>query len=211
LEGVGISEIEETISNLFHPPRPGSDEPHHGVDLAYFGPDRVAVAGLPVLASLSGTVAGVIQDRFPYGNAVIVETPLDILHPELLLLIPEPALPPEYTAPLTCPKLDGHFEWEPDKRSLYLLYAHLLELPSLQPGDEVACGDIIGLVGDSGNALNPHLHLEMRTGPTGARLPSMSHYDPSAAIAEMSAYCIWRISGHFQMYDPMLFYSNWTE
>jgi murein DD-endopeptidase MepM/ murein hydrolase activator NlpD len=206
LEGVPISELEETISNPFHPPRFGSDEPHHGVDFAYLGPNRVALSGLPVLAAMSGRVAGVINDRFPYGNAVILETSLDQLDNELLALIPDLVPFPEYTAPLTCPPLEIDFEWDQEKRSLFLLYAHLLEAPSLEPGDYVFCGEPIGLVGDSGNALNPHLHLEMRMGPAGAQIPSMSHYYAGASPEEMSAYCMWRISGYFQMFDPMLFF-----
>lgn len=210
LEGVELVDLEATISNPFHPPRTGSDEPHHGVDLAHLGADRVALAGLPVLATLNGRVAGVIHDRFPYGNALIVETPLDELSPELRLHVPEIAPLPDYVAPLTCPPAEIDMGGDQEKRSLYLLYAHLQQPPSLQTGDQVTCGAPLGTIGDSGNALNPHLHLEMRTGPAGARIPSLSHYDPGATSAEMAAYCTWRISGYFQMFDPMiLFLALW--
>jgi murein DD-endopeptidase MepM/ murein hydrolase activator NlpD len=211
LEGVAVSELDENISNPFYPPRLGSDEPHHGVDFAQLGPDRIALAGLEVQAAMAGRVAGIIQDRFPYGNAVILETPLDDLPAELRSLVPDAAPVPDFTAPLTCPPLEIDFEWVENQRSLYLLYAHLRETPSVQPGDHVTCGETIGVIGDSGNALNPHLHLEMRTGPASASLPSMSHYDPSASLEEMSVYCVWRISGHFQMFDPMTFFMVWNE
>ena len=55
----------------------------------------------------------------------------------------------------------------------------------------------------SGNALNPHLHLEARVGPAGTRLDSMAHYDSSASPAEMAAYCLWRVSGAFQRINPL--------
>ena len=65
------------------------------------------------------------------------------------------------------------------------------------------CGQAIGSVGMSGNALNPHLHLEVRVGPAGIRLESMAHYDTSATAQEMANYCRWRVSGLFQLVDPM--------
>jgi murein DD-endopeptidase MepM/ murein hydrolase activator NlpD len=41
------------------------------------------------------------------------------------------------------------------------LYAHLLET-SVSPGESVRAGQPLGLVGQSGNASGPHLHLEVR-------------------------------------------------
>lgn len=42
------------------------------------------------------------------------------------------------------------------------LYAHMIAGSStLQPGDHVKVGDFIGLVGDTGSATGPHLHLEV--------------------------------------------------
>jgi murein DD-endopeptidase MepM/ murein hydrolase activator NlpD len=211
LEGVELAGLADTISSPFHPPRPGSDEPHHGVDFAHFGSNRIALAGLPVLAALDGRVAGVIHDRFPYGNTLIVETSLEELPHELQSLLPEIDPVSGFTGPLTCPPPEEDPDWDPQNRSLYLLYAHLQDLPSLQPGDEVSCGVPLGRIGDSGNALNPHLHLEMRTGPRGAHIPSLSHYHPAATAAEMSAYCTWRISGYFQKFDPMILFSFWED
>ena len=73
----------------------------------------------------------------------------------------------------------------------------------MQTGQEVACGQPLGAVGSSGNALNPHLHFEVRVGPSGAPLYSMAHYDASATPQEMAMYCLWRVSGWFQLFDPL--------
>jgi len=163
-----------------------------------------------VQAVLEGQVALVVSVRFPYGNAVLVETSLDSLPSAWLEGLDLPSIPaaPQASNALTCPTPDPPPEWDPERRSLYLLYAHLLEPPTLMTGDKVACGQVIGTIGSSGNALNPHLHLEVRVGPAGAHFPGMAHYDASAKPEEMSAYCQWRVSGSFVHVDPMLLFSQ---
>ncbi len=69
--------------------------------------------------------------------------------------------------------------------------------------ENISCGQTLGAVGSSGNALNPHLHLEVRIGPSGARFSSLAHYLPSASEEEMGNYCLWRVSGYFQVIDPL--------
>jgi len=207
LEGVDLKEIPGRISNPYNPPPPGSDNPHEGIDLADLLPGtRAAVPGLGVRAVLDGVVAVVLADRFPYGNAVFIETHLEALPPvwveKLALPTPGPTLAPGSTA-LTCPVLPGPLPWEGDGRSLYLVYAHLKDTPQVQPGDPVSCGQPLGAIGDTGNALNPHLHLEARVGASGARFASLAHYDASASVEEMANYCLWRISGWFQLIDPL--------
>ena len=63
------------------------------------------------------------------------------------------------------------------------------------PWQAVTCGQMINTVGSSGNALNPHLHVEVRLGLAQICLGSMVHYDASATQDEMATYCLWRISG----------------
>ena len=206
LESYELAQLPELVSNAFNPPPPGSDDPHHGVDLADLLPgSQVAVSGRRVQAVLPGQVAGIIIDRFPYGNALLVETPLDRLPAAWLdhLYLPQPAEGAPVHTSLTCPP-EALEPW-PDQgeRSLYLLYAHLEETPALQAGDWVACGQAIGSVGMSGNALNPHLHLEVRVGPSGAGFTSLAHYDPGATLEEMAAYCTWRVGGRFIAIDPL--------
>lgn len=203
MEDVALDDLIEKITNPYFPPRAGSDDPHQGTDFAELQPGtEIALAGLTVHAVLEGEVAGLINDRFPYGNAILIETPLDRL--DLAEEFFPTAIPTFDIIPaLTCPSYLGEVTWSEQNRSLYQLYAHLESLPNLAPGDHVRCGQILGAIGDSGNALNPHLHLEMRVGPGGARFQSMSHYDSSATIEEMALYCIWRVSGMFQTIDPL--------
>jgi len=93
--------------------------------------------------------------------------------------------------------------WNEASRSLYILYVHLQERAAFQPGDSIQCGQAIGRIGQSGNALNPHLHLEVRVGPAGARFSSMAHYDNTAQPEEMGNYCTWLVSDLFQLVDPL--------
>ena len=201
-----MADLPGQITNPYHPPAPGSDDPHQGVDLGYFLPgSRVAVSGLTVQAALSGRVAAVLQNRFPYGYAVLVETPLEALPAGLAeSAVPTPAPTLVLHTPLTCPDAPPLTITDTEERSLYVLYAHLKEPPIVGIEDTIACGQAIGVIGDSGNALNPHLHFEARVAPAGLRPGSMAHYDASATAEEMNRYCLWRISGFFQLVDPML-------
>lgn len=207
LQDVSLAELPQRVSNPFHPPATGSDDPHQGVDFAdLLEGSQIALEGRPVQAVLDGQVAMTLAERFPYGNALLVETPLEDL-PEawqagLALPQPQPTLAPEQLA-LTCPQTGAVFGGQADRRSLYLLYAHLKEAPTLQPGNAIGCGQTLGAIGESGNALNPHLHLEVRVGPAGVRFTSMAHYDASASLEEMENYCVWRVSGLFQLVDPL--------
>lgn len=48
------------------------------------------------------------------------------------------------------------------KGGYYTLYAHLQKGLKLKVGDKVKQGDIIGIMGNSGNAYGTHLHFEVR-------------------------------------------------
>ncbi len=202
--GYDRAQLIQAISNPFRPPvRPGSDDPHQAVDLAVteYG---MAVEGGPVHLMLDGWVAAVIRERFPYGNALMVETPLEALPEEWLVQIeaptPAPTLGPHPS--LNCPQFDIPAEWDHGTRSLYLLYAHMGDTPDFQLGENLECDTLIGVIGHSGNALNPHLHLEARIGPGNARFDGMAHYETRATPMEMWSYCTWRVSNLFQLVDP---------
>lgn len=205
LAGYSLTDLPGMIVNPYHPPKPGSDDPHQGVDLAVLdGTKQFAVPGNPVQAVLAGKVAGITNDRFPYGNLIIIETPLDNTNLPLAsqLALPTPFAQRLPAGALTCPDLTESPAAAGESRSLYLLYGHMLNSPAVEVGDAVVCGQSIGAVGQSGNALNPHLHLEIRVGPAGQTFPSMAHYDASAKDSEIAAYCLWRVSGVYQTIDP---------
>ncbi len=161
--------------------------------------------GLPVQAVLTGKVAAVIDDRYPYGNMVIIETPLTEIPTSWREQSPMPTREPLQTPDpaLTCPTGTDHFDANSKELSVYLLYAHLDQPVDLKVGDQVACGQVIGGVGTTGNSVNYHLHLEARLGPTGATFPAMAHYWNDATSEEEHNFCTWRVSGIFQMLDPM--------
>lgn len=207
LEGISLAELgqPDLLKNPYQTPHPGMDDGHHGDDFAFWSRGEYkTMLGLPVHAALGGRVAAVIANREPYGNAIMIETPLQALPQAWLDAIPIPSPAPTlHPAPnLMCPADPVNYQNRPG-RSLYLLYAHLEQTPNLATSEAVACGQTIGAVGTTGKSVNPHLHLETRVGPSGAAFKSMSHYDTSSSDAEMAAYCTWRVSGLFQMFDPM--------
>lgn len=207
LEGITLAELgqPDLLKNPFQTPHPGMDDGHHGDDFAFWTRGAYkTMLGLPVHSVLAGQVAAVIRNREPYGNAIMIETALQTLPADWLASIPVPApVPTIRPLPnLLCPTDTAHYG-DDTSRSLYLLYAHLNQTPALVDGQAVSCGQVIGAVGTTGKSVNPHLHLETRVGPSGATFASMSHYDTSSTSAEMSAYCTWRVSGLFQMFDPL--------
>jgi murein DD-endopeptidase MepM/ murein hydrolase activator NlpD len=190
----------------FQTPPPGQDSGHHGVDFAYYHMGaHTQMLGLPVYSALTGTVAAAILNRPPYGNMVIIETSLDALPANLIQQmaatpVPTPTHPDNR---LSCPIHTPHPEWSPSQQSLYLLYAHLNQTPLVKIGQPIPCGGQIGEVGNTGSSGNPHLHFETRLGPSGITFNHMSHYNTQATTEEMDNYCTWRISGVFQLFDPL--------
>lgn len=211
LEGIPLQLLNDPnlLKTSFQAPPPGDDGGHFGVDFAYWtSPEGKPMLGLPVQAILGGKVAGIISNRKPYGNTIILETPLKDLPEEIREHLPKTnnqavptAIPPRS---LFCPPIS--FQGNFSSLSLYHLYAHLNKTPSLEVGATVICGKEIGEVGSTGNSVNAHLHLETRLGPSGVIFPSLAHYDNSATPEEMGWYCLWRISGFFQAFDPMILF-----
>ena len=176
-------DLPRLVSDGYHPPpRLRPDDRHQGVDFAYYhwkggGP----IAGTGVQSVLAGRVAMAIEDSFPYGNVVIVETEFT-------------DLPEGLREALNMP----------DGQSLYLLYAHL-EKESLQVklGDLVTACQLVGAVGRTGNTQAYHLHLETRLGLPGTTFTGMSAFTDTASDDEKRNYRTWRISGKYQHFDPM--------
>ena len=209
LESETLATLPEIITQSFKQPRIGIDDgppTHHGVDFSHYRRgDLLTIEGVAVQSVLDGEVVTVINDRYPYGFSLIIETPLDMIDPALVAQIDPPAV-----APTVVP--DPKFNWTPmelpftlsvDSRSLYIYYAHMLSLPEVQVGQKVTCGQRIGQVGNSGDSSNPHLHFETRIGPSGARFESMAYYIAQSTPAERYNYVVWRLSNLFQVFDPM--------
>lgn len=208
LQGESLTSLPEIITQPFRMPPLGFDYDHQGVDFSYYRRNgRIGIQGLEVHAVLEGKVIAVLKQKMVYGNAIIIETPIFQIPEKWLAELELPALSPTVVPNprLTCPVVtdDPNSRLNPSKRSLYLLYAHMEEPPELKIGDHVNCGQKIGLVGNSGKSTNPHLHFEVRIGPSGATFESMAHYDTSATELERHNYCVWRVSNLFQLTDPM--------
>lgn len=205
LYGFQISQLSDILTTGFDPPAPGGEGGHHGVDFAFYTYGAfTTMEGLPVQSVLEGAVAAVIDDRPPYGNMIIIETPLSSLPPSWREVIQSlPAQQPyQPDGRLACPTPATPFP-ETDQSSLYILYAHLAEKPSFEVGNSIRCGQQIGLAGNSGYSGNIHLHLEMRLGPSGVQFLHLAHYINNASTEEMANYCTWRIGPQFRLINPL--------
>jgi murein DD-endopeptidase MepM/ murein hydrolase activator NlpD len=210
LQGIGPNELASIITQPFDLPPAGEDSGHHGVDFAFWRRgDLTSIEGVPILSVFPGKVVSAYSKiRLPYGYMVMVETPLANLPKEILDAIKLPTASQTPTNPsnrLTCPTGFADW-WSTDSKSLYVLYGHMKDVPSVKLGQTVKMGDQLGNVGNTGSSSNPHLHFEMRIGPSNATFASMGHYDTTATDQERHNYCMWRISGQFEMFDPMELY-----
>jgi murein DD-endopeptidase MepM/ murein hydrolase activator NlpD len=208
LEGLTLEElINDTTINTqdFQMPGPGLDNGHTGIDYAYYRRgDRIGIEGLPVYSIFPGEVATILDHKLPYGNTIIIETQLEDISEILINAISPPQLAPtiEPAPQMNCPPAEKQFQEDVSKRSIYVLYAHLKDTPGFNIGGKVGCGEKIGEVGNTGSSSNPHLHLETRIGPSGARFESMAYYTTAATPQEQYNYCVWRVSNLFQLFNP---------
>jgi hypothetical protein len=205
LDGFAVGDLQELISQNFIAPPPGEDTGHHGVDFAFWNINNKPILGDPILAVFPGKVIMAdAQEKPPYGHVLIIETPINTVSQKLVQSIKIPTQPIGSTInnKLNCPDLSQD-TWGTTSKSLYTLYAHLISTPLVKPGEDILMGQTLGYVGNSGYSSAPHLHLEMRIGPSGAVFSNMGHYDPLTTEEDRHNYCNWRVSGVFQMFDPM--------
>ena len=195
------------LINPLEIPSFGQDTGHHGVDFAYFRRgERESIEGIEIYAILSGRTVLTLDDDIPYGYTVLIETPLSDLPQDLqenllagYLPVPQDPNYRLFCPEVTPPALTSEF-------SVYHLYAHMQVRPGFNRGDPIPCGAMLGTVGNTGYSSNPHLHLETRLGPSGAAFETMAHYENTNSLEQMSNYCLWRMSGYYQLFDPYLLF-----
>ncbi len=210
LEEESLDTLSSILVNPLVIPPFGRDDGHHGLDFSYYSRGaRESIQGIAVYAILSGTTALILPDEIPYGNTIVIETPLSELPESLqekLQSLYQP-VPEDVYYQGECPEISP--PTFTGSLSVYHLYAHLENPPSFQMGDSINCGVQLGTVGNTGRSSNPHLHLETRLGPSGADLGDMAFYETKYTEAQRSNYCLWRMSGHFQLIDPFLVFDAW--
>lgn len=180
-----LDRIKEIVTQPFSMPRSlangtYTDDAHHGVDLGYYTRDGHNFTGTPVLAAMDGKIAAIIQNRYPYGNMIMLETRYA-------------DLPAYIIASQQIPAGD----------SLYSLYAHLQNMQAWSLGQEVKCGQQLAETGLTGATGGPHLHFETRWGPPDATFAVMGYYKADMSPDELKNYALWRMSGTFRLFDPL--------
>lgn len=218
LQGMPLTDLAKNTSNPYYFKHPFSEGPtndlnHPAVDLAFFHYKNYnSDVGFPIQAILPGTVVEALNNRYPYGNMVLIETPLSALAPELLekIQIPKAYSDDEIKIRSTCQPDQTRISWSQTNQSMYVLYAHMQNPPTLKAGDEVQAGELLGGIGASGHAEvgAEHLHLEIRVGPAEAKFGVISSYLSSSTAEERYNYCIWALSEVFQPIDPSLFWET---
>jgi murein DD-endopeptidase MepM/ murein hydrolase activator NlpD len=191
-----LSALPGIVSSAYTAPPVGREERHHGVDFSYYqNGQRESIAGEIVQSVTGGRVAIVLEESFPYGNAVIVETRLS-------------DIPAAWNDALISARQKYQASFQAGTaESIYFLYAHLQTAPQVEVEQRIDACAQLGLVGKSGNAGVAHLHLELRLGPSGAQLDDMGYYLYEITPQQRESYLRWRTSGEFQHIDPMVFLS----
>lgn len=105
-------------------------------------PNSYVIFGQDVLAVADGTVVGTRND------------------------LPE-QVPGTYPAGIAIDEADGNYVVLDIGNGFYVNYAHMQPgSVRVQLGDTVKRGDVLGLVGNTGNSVAPHLHLHVMDGPS---------------------------------------------
>jgi murein DD-endopeptidase MepM/ murein hydrolase activator NlpD len=208
LEDETFASLPLILTNpLIIPSSFGQDTGHHGVDFAYYRRgDRLSIEGIEIYAVLSGTTVLTLDDDIPYGYAILIETPLsDLPEPvQSALLAGYLPVPDDPNYRLYCPEVTR--PEQTSEFSVYHLYAHMEVRPDYKRGDPIECDATLGTVGNTGYSSNPHLHLETRLGPAGAQFKTMAHYENTNTPEQMGNYCLWRMSGYYQLFDPFILF-----
>ncbi len=90
----------------------------------------------------------------------------------------------------------------------FVMYAHLQPgSPTVEVGDTVSRGDVVGLVGNSGNSVAPHLHLQLMTTPlslASSGLPyTIDRFTVSGVTVSTAAFDAAEADGIALEFDPV--------
>lgn len=127
-------------------------------------PQSYAIFGQEVLAVADGTVVGTRND------------------------LPE-QVPGTYPEGIGVDEADGNYIVLDVGNGFYVNYAHM-QPGSVRPalGDEVKRGDVLGLVGNTGNSVAPHLHLHVMDGPSPLASQGLPYlYDRFEVTAQVAS------------------------
>lgn len=105
--------------------------------------------GAEILAVADGTVVSILDGMAANAPGVL------------------PASDPELAAKLTVENVDGNHVVLDLGDGVYAMYAHLISgSVTVKPGDTVREGDVLGKLGNTGNANASHLHFQLMDGPS---------------------------------------------
>ncbi len=164
---------------------------HPGIDYTYQGGDDQIYASAGGVVRFSGSMINRDGNYYDYGNYVIVEYPSDS--------VPQPMRDlPQYT----------------EGDSVYILYAHLAETVTglITVGTVLNQGDVIGVVGSTGNSTAPHLHMEVRIGEADLA-GDRTDTDEESLERNRIDYFVNRNQGRLPAIDPAVIFSEritWT-
>jgi len=183
-KGIPFDDLEAIISQEYIQGIESRDIGHFAVDLGSYDYKGQNMYDWPVQAVFSGKVSGIVDNRPPVGNALIIETSFSEI--------------PDIIARMIGIKPD---------QSLYQLYGHNVQKSDLQIGDVVTSGDIIGHVGRS-QTVEAHLHYETRIGPPNVIFESFAYYTGDITPEEQTNYERFRMSGEFKSFNPMIIFNS---
>jgi len=163
------------------------EEGHPGIDYGYqSGGDNQIYASAGGVVRFSGSMINENGNYYEYGNYVIVEYQSDS--------VPQPMRDlPQYT----------------EGGSVYILYAHLAETVTglITVGTVLNQGDVIGVVGSTGESTGAHLHMEVRIGEADLA-GDRTDTDKESVERNRRDYFVNRNQGRLPAIDPVVIFSE---
>ncbi len=97
-------------------------------------------------------------------------------------------VPGEAPEGLAFQEADGNHVVLKISEGVYVLYAHFAPgSVAVKEGDQVAKGDVLGLIGNSGNTIAPHLHLHVMDGPSALNADGLPYVFESFLLTAINS------------------------